>query len=201
MKSVRERPPVISFASTKGGVGKTTLAFVLATAIANRISGQSDYRVACVDADPNTTLDLALRKAAFPEIISMTSDAEALLPSLREAQSLADLVLIDLEGSANQAMLYAAGKSDLVIIPAQPSAFDVREARRTAGVVQQAADALRAAGIHAFGPSAAASFAPMRPSRYRSRTGSGARSAMARSRATWAGACWRPMDKGASRGA
>jgi len=37
-------------------------------------------------------------------------------------------------------MLYAAGKSDLVIIPAQPSAFDVREARKTAGVVQQAAD-------------------------------------------------------------
>ena len=131
---------VVVVAQGKGGVGKTTLAFVLATAIANRISGQSDYRVACVDADPNTTLDLALRKAAFPEIISMTSDAEALLPSLREAQSLADLVLIDLEGSANQAMLYAAGKSDLVIIPAQPSAFDVREARRTAGVVQQAAD-------------------------------------------------------------
>lgn len=140
MKLSRGRSPVISFASTKGGVGKTTLAFVLATAIVNRISGRSDYRVACVDADPNTTLDLALRKAAFPEIISMTSDAEALLPNLREAQSLADLVLIDLEGSANQAMLYAAGKSDLVIIPAQPSAFDVREARRTAGVVQQAAD-------------------------------------------------------------
>ena len=70
----------------------------------------------------------------------MISDAETLLPTLREAQRTADLVLIDLEGSANQAMLYAAGKSDLVIIPAQPSAFDVREARKTAGVVSQAAD-------------------------------------------------------------
>ena len=134
------KTPVISFASTKGGVGKTTLTFVLATAFAHRIAGNSEYRVACIDADPNNTLDTALRKTGFTEILSMVSDAETLLPTLRDAQRSADLVLIDLEGSANQAMLYAAGKSDLVIIPAQPSAFDVREARKTAGVVQQAAD-------------------------------------------------------------
>lgn len=132
--------PIICFASTKGGVGKTTLAFVLATAFAHRISGQSEYRVACIDADPNTTLDTSLRKTGFSEILSMVSDAETLLPTLRDAQRSADLVLIDLEGSANQAMLYAAGKSNLVIIPAQPSAFDVREAKKTAGVVHQAAD-------------------------------------------------------------
>lgn len=134
------RTPVLSFASTKGGVGKTTLAFVLATSYAHRISGSSEFRIACIDADPNGTLDAALKKAAFPEILSLVSDAEVLLPQLREAQRAADLVLIDLEGSANQAMLYAAGKSDLVIIPAQPSAYDVREARKTAGVIQQAAD-------------------------------------------------------------
>ena len=134
------RSPTVCFASTKGGVGKTTLALVLATAFAHRLSGKSEYRVACVDADPNATLDSALRKTGFPEILSLISDAETLLPTLREAQRAADLVLIDLEGSANQAMLYAAGKSDLVIIPAQPSAFDVREARKTAGVVSQAAD-------------------------------------------------------------
>jgi chromosome partitioning protein len=134
------RSPVISFASTKGGVGKTTLAFVLATAFAHRLSGSSAYRISCIDADPNGTLDAALKKAAFPEILSAASDAESLLPRLRDAQKSADLVLIDLEGSANQAMLYAAGKSDLVVIPAQPSAYDVREARKTAGVVQQAAD-------------------------------------------------------------
>ena len=70
----------------------------------------------------------------------MLSDAEALLPTLRDTQRSADLVLIDLERSANQAVLYAAGKSDLVIIPAQLSASDVREARKAVGVVQQAAD-------------------------------------------------------------
>jgi hypothetical protein len=82
----------------------------------------------------------ALRKTASPDIWSLPSDAETLLPTLRDAQRSASLVLIDLEGSANQAMLYACGKSDLVLIPAQPSAFDVREARKTADVVSQAAD-------------------------------------------------------------
>jgi chromosome partitioning protein len=134
------RIPVISFASTKGGVGKTTMAFVVATAIARWPNPGSKYRVACIDADPNGTLDAALRKSGNPDIRSLPSSAETLLPMLRDAQSSAGLVLIDLEGSANQAMLYACGKSDLVLIPAQPSAYDVREARRTADVVSQAAD-------------------------------------------------------------
>ena len=59
---------------------------------------------------------------------------------MRDAQAKAGLVIIDLEGSANQAMLYACGKADLVLIPAQPSRFDVVEAVKTAGVVRQAAD-------------------------------------------------------------
>ena len=134
------RAPIISFASTKGGVGKTTLAFVIATAIARRLQTAKDYRVACIDADPNGTLNAVLRKSGNPDILSLPADAETLLPTLRDAQRNAALVLIDLEGSANQAMLYACGKSDLVLIPAQPSAFDVREARKTADVVSQAAD-------------------------------------------------------------
>jgi chromosome partitioning protein len=134
------RTPVIAFASTKGGVGKTTLAFVIATAIARQLSPTMEYRVACIDCDPNGTLNAALRKSGSPGICSLPSDAETLLPTLRDAQRSASLVLIDLEGSANQAMLYACGKSDLVLIPAQPSAFDVREARKTAEVVSQAAD-------------------------------------------------------------
>ncbi len=134
------RTPVISFASTKGGVGKTTLTLAIATGMVDRLSGRSEYRIACIDADPNTTLDIALRRAEAPEIVSMVSDAETMLQTLRDAERMADIVLIDLEGSANQSMLYAVGKSDLVIIPAQPSAFDVREALKTANVVQQASD-------------------------------------------------------------
>jgi chromosome partitioning protein len=137
---MESRIPVISLASTKGGVGKTTLAFVLASAFARRLFGSSEYQVACIDADPRRMLDALVRKSGNPDILSLTSNAEMLLETLREAQRRAPLVLIDLQGSANQAMLYAAGKSDLVIIPAQPSAFDVSEARTSAAVVHQAAD-------------------------------------------------------------
>jgi chromosome partitioning protein len=146
LASAERKCPIISLASTKGGVGKTTLAYVLATEIARRL-GQATVgaparrgRITCIDADPNRTLAQVLRLTADPRIICVESDSDRLLADLRQAQSEADLVVIDLEGTANQAMLYAAGKSDLVLVPAQPSRFDVVEAVKTIGVVRKAAD-------------------------------------------------------------
>jgi chromosome partitioning protein len=142
--SPERRCPVISLASTKGGVGKTTLAYVLATEVARRLGFQRPTeargRVTCIDADPNRTLAQVLRLTNDAAIICVESDSDRLLTDLRAAQSISDLVVIDLEGTANQAMLYAAGKSDLVLVPAQPSRFDVVEAVKTVGVVRKAAD-------------------------------------------------------------
>ena len=138
--------PIISLASTKGGVGKTTIAYVLATEIARRLASRNPSisslrgRVACIDADPNRTLAQVLSLTDDPRITCVESDSDRLLADLRQAQSEADVVVIDLEGTANQAMLYAAGKSDLVLVPAQPSRFDVVEAVKTIGVVRKAAD-------------------------------------------------------------
>ncbi len=138
--------PIISLASTKGGVGKTTLAYVLVTEMARRLgvgaaSGTTRHgRVTCIDADPNRTLAQVLGLTNDPRIVCIESDSDRLLADLRQAQADSDLVVIDLEGTANQAMLYAAGKSDLVLVPAQPSRFDVVEAVKTIGVVRKAAD-------------------------------------------------------------
>jgi chromosome partitioning protein len=137
---MNSRSYVISLASTKGGVGKTTLTFVLASAFARRMPASPEYPVACIDADPRRMLEAIIRKSANPKILSLSSNSETLLEVLRDGQHRAGLVLVDLQGSANEAMLYAAGKSDLVIIPAQPSAFDVSEARTSAAIVRQAAD-------------------------------------------------------------
>lgn len=147
-----EPPPVIAFASTKGGVGKTTMAYSLATELtrrmkarntgrpASRRSGHPEFLATCIDADPNRTLTEAIRITGMPEIQMIGADGETLLEVLRTARATSRIVLIDLEGTANQAMLYACGKADLVLIPAQPSRFDVLEAVKTAGVVRQAAD-------------------------------------------------------------
>jgi chromosome partitioning protein len=132
--------PVVSLASTKGGVGKTTLAYVLATELARRLAAAGSGRVTCVDADPNRTLAQVLRLTGDPLINCIESDSDQLLSDLRRAKAESVLVVIDLEGTANQAMLYAAGKSDLVLVPAQPSRFDVVEAVKTIGVVRKAAD-------------------------------------------------------------
>jgi chromosome partitioning protein len=144
--SPERKCPIIALASTKGGVGKTTLAYVLATEVARRLASPAADgarrrgRVSCIDADPNRTLAQVLRVTNDPLIACVESDSDRLLADLREAQSESDLVVIDLEGTANQAMLYAAGKSDLVLVPAQPSRFDVVEAVKTVGVVRKAAD-------------------------------------------------------------
>jgi chromosome partitioning protein len=148
----RQRAPIVAFASTKGGVGKTTMAYSVATELTRRLrgarfdalnprsSGIPEFLTSCIDADPNRTLTEAIRITGMPEIQILGADGETLLDVLREAQATSKVVLIDLEGTANQAMLYACGKADLVLVPAQPSRFDVLEAVKTAGVVRQAAD-------------------------------------------------------------
>lgn len=141
--------PILAFASTKGGVGKTTLTFCLAVEMARRLSGTQDFRISgfpekwaveCIDADPNRTLYEAVRKGRPVGVHAEIATAETLLPAVAEATRRARVVLIDLEGTANQAMLYACGKASLVLIPAQPSLFDVVEAMKTSAVVAQAAD-------------------------------------------------------------
>jgi chromosome partitioning protein len=141
--SPERKCPIITLASTKGGVGKTTLAYVLATEMTRRLTAKTTSgpgRVTCIDADPNRTLSQVLHLTDDRLIVCVESDSDRLLTDLREAQIESDLVIIDLEGTANQAMLYAAGKSDLVLVPAQPSRFDVVEAVKTIGVVRKAAD-------------------------------------------------------------
>src|SRR5580658_2575791 len=111
--SPERKCPIIALASTKGGVGKTTLAYVLATEMTRRLSSKTDAgRVTCIDADPNRTLAQVLHLTDDKLIVCVESDSDRLLTDLREAQSQSDLVIIDLEGTANQAMLYAAGQSD-----------------------------------------------------------------------------------------
>ena len=112
---------IISFLNQKGGVGKTTLAVHTASALA--LDGLD---VILVDADPQgSALDwLAARQAPplFPVVCMPRPVIHRQVPQLAQG---VDAVVIDgppsLATIARSAML----ASDLVLIPVQPSPYDV----------------------------------------------------------------------------
>lgn len=137
--------PVISFVTPKGGAGKTTTAILVACELAER--GRS---VIILDADPNQPItDWATKPIAPPAGVKVVSgvDQNNILDSLDDSVTKADWVLIDVEGSANLAANYAIAGSDAVIIPAQKSQTDARQAVRAVKLVRDASKAQRRAEI------------------------------------------------------
>src|SRR6056297_653201 len=105
--------PVISFASSKGGAGKTTSAIVLGTELAEGAS------VIMIDADPAQRLLRWSALNSLPRNLEViTSGGERTIQTeIDEAKTRAAFVLIDLEGSASRLTSFAIAESDLVIIP------------------------------------------------------------------------------------
>lgn len=124
---------IVALLNQKGGVGKTTLAISLSAALAK------SAKVLLVDADPQgSALDWsALRgdSAAFP-VLSLPR------PVLhREILSLSrdyDHIVIDGPPGATDVCRSAILASDFVLIPVQPSPFDVWAAKRIVDLVVEA---------------------------------------------------------------
>lgn len=115
---------IVTIGSTKGGVGKSTLA--TNAAIARAIAGR---RVWLIDADRQGTSHLAMQARAqaghLPFIpCDHIHDGEALHAKvLAEARNYDD-VLIDAGGRDSAALRAALLVSDLLVIPTAPRAFD-----------------------------------------------------------------------------
>jgi len=125
---------VVTVASTKGGAGKsTTVANIAAVAY------QAGASVGVLDCDPQkhskAMLDRYMEsmRKEFPEkvaerkalnvIDNCTSDT--ILDVIDQANERHDLVLVDLQGTANQMMTFAMSESDLVLVPVQASELDI----------------------------------------------------------------------------
>jgi len=125
---------VISLVSSKGGVGKTTSAVVLAGEFA-----AAGRKVVLIDADPNRPLEAWSRLRQLPDVLRVVVDdsAETIIDTIEDSQVGADFVIVDLEGTATDRIGFAAARSDLVLIPLQSSVLDAAEAAKSVKLVRQ----------------------------------------------------------------
>lgn len=130
---------VLTFASSKGGAGKTTSAIVLASVLSR------NKRVVIIDADPAKRLMSWASKAPLPRRIEvMASKGERFIhDEIDEARQRADFVLIDLEGAATRMNAFAMGESDLVLVPMGDEQPDAEGAIETLHQLALEARALR----------------------------------------------------------
>lgn len=131
--------PCIAFASSKGGVGKTTSAIVLGTELAQEVS------VHIIDADPAARLYKwsTLMKPPANLEVTKSGGERTILDEIEQAKRTASIVLIDLEGSASRTAAFAMGESDLVIVPSGEEQQDVDEALETIAEVTREARSRR----------------------------------------------------------
>lgn len=129
----------ITFASSKGGAGKTTSAIILAVTLAQR------NRVCVIDADPAQRLKAWALKAPLPselQVLSCTSERE-IHDTISKAEREHQYVILDLEGAATRLNAFAMGESDLVIIPMGDEHPDAEGAIETLAQVKLESRAMR----------------------------------------------------------
>ena len=124
----------IGLLNQKGGVGKTTLAVHIADAMARR-----KKRVLLVDADPQgSALDWAASRDGdplFPVAGLPKPSIHKELPSLAKGY---DRVVIDGPPRVYDVARAAIMASDLVLIPVQPSPYDVWAAKEIVDLIHEA---------------------------------------------------------------
>lgn len=129
-------PLIITCASSKGGVGKSTTAACLAGAFAH--IGET---VHIIDLDSNQTLSRWFGDdATRPRSISVASPAPtALGDHIRKISTTAapDVIIIDIAGAYESAMTVAVARAHLTIIPATLAEADVFEASKVAHLIQR----------------------------------------------------------------
>jgi chromosome partitioning protein len=137
---------IIGVLNQKGGVGKTTVAVNLASTLA-----KSGLRILLVDADPQAS---AMAWSSTREIEPLFPVVGMAKPSLhRDLPRLAadyDVTIVDGAPRVNDLGRSAILASDLVLIPVQPSPYDVWAAADTVQLFREARqikESLRAAFV------------------------------------------------------
>lgn len=125
---------IIAVLNQKGGVGKTTLAVHLATALA--LSGR---KVLLVDADPQgSALDWNAARVAEPLFPVVGLPKGNLHKEIPPHTAHYDDIIIDGPPRVNELARSAIMASDFVLIPVQPSPYDVWAAKEIVDLLREA---------------------------------------------------------------
>jgi len=112
---------IISFLNQKGGVGKTTLAIHIADSLSRK-----DKKVLLIDADPQASaLDWAENSENGNRFSVVGLPKKTLRSELRTIETDYDYIIVDGPPRVHEIAMAAIAASDLIVIPVQPSPFDV----------------------------------------------------------------------------
>lgn len=137
---------LLTIASTKGGVGKSTFTINLATELM-----RAGYKVAVLDADPQNTISKWNKVREY--MISQGENLQSLFIASAQGESLIEIALnkrdqgyitiIDSPGVNDSSMRAALLRSDYVITPAPPSPVDLWEVETLCQVVRKLSEIQR----------------------------------------------------------
>ena len=105
--------PVVSFANSKGGSGKTTAALLLA----NRLALEAPTII--IDADPRQPITSWATKAPISKNLRIINDVNetTIFDTIEEAAKSVNWVIVDLEGTASVMTGVATTSSDQIVVP------------------------------------------------------------------------------------
>ena len=129
---------IITTSAEKGGVGKSTVAMILASEL-----HRMEYAVLVVDTDPQGTVrewaDIASDSCeSFPAVITMGDNLSRQLPGIADRY---DVTIVDCAGTDNRALRRALSISDLALVPCGASAPEMFGIKRTLRIIDEARDA------------------------------------------------------------
>jgi chromosome partitioning protein len=128
--------PIITFANTKGGAGKTTAALVLATELARR-----GHRVAMLDTDPQQWITRWHRLSGAAMEFALVSGVteETIEQQIKDVKKRTDYIVVDLPGGLGPLLAKAIGLSDHVMVPVQGCAMDAAGAAQVLEILKELA--------------------------------------------------------------
>jgi chromosome partitioning protein len=124
---------IITFATSKGGAGKSTLARNFAAHWIN-----IGMKVAIIDADPQgSIIGRHDPEGPLKQLTVIAEPEESVAGAIEDIKNSFDFVLVDTGGFRNRTTVRALVNTDLAIIPLKPSADDVAGALETHQLINE----------------------------------------------------------------